>query len=150
MNSSWAFLVYSWISIFSSGNPKSIKNFFILKRWSPWSSTSLSLTVPPDAHFFFAFVKISFRLTSKFPTNVITVTTLPHFLVSFDITICCSSALKPSQIHSSFGKLHIGQMSSSLILSYHNLIIKIFLKFNTWKIIEQYLLKIFHSSRLKI
>ena len=77
--------------------------------------------VPPEAHFFFAFVKIFFKFTSKFPTKVIKVTILPHFRLSLEITICWSSALKLSQIQSSLGKLHNGQMSSSLILSYHNL-----------------------------
>ena len=62
-----------------------------------------------------------FKFTSKFPTKAITVTTLPHLRLEFEIIICCSSALKLSQIHNSFGKLHNGHMSSSLMLSYHNL-----------------------------
>jgi len=115
------FVKPSRMTIFSSGNPKSIRNLFILNLWSPCNSTSFPLTVPPEAHFFFAFVNISFKFTSKFPTKVMTVTTLPHFRRELEITICCSSALKLSQIHSSLGKLHNGQISSSLIRSFHNL-----------------------------
>ena len=129
----WNYLIPSWMMMFSSGKPKSIRNFFNLNLWSPWSSTSLFLTVPPEAHFFFALVNIFFRFISKLPTKVMTVTTLPHFLLALEIIICCSSALKLSHIHSSFGKLHIGQISSSLILCYHNLYCLNFLKFKSKK-----------------
>src|SRR5208282_465209 len=86
------------------------RSSFTRSRWLPWSSIEFPFTVPPQASFPFKNFERSSRSISVGSRPSITVTSFPYRrLLTLTLILCCSFATS-SQIQSSLGSPHVGQM----------------------------------------